>query len=95
MNLLVEQMLTAKHRNDLELAILEQTFEEDCNCASAHSYPDMPSCSIEVVARKTTCRRDFLICDSSLECNQKYMALGGVCDKCNNLAFECWTIRPI
>jgi len=96
MNRLVEQMLNTKSRNDLELEILEQTFEHEAKCQSSHE--DNLTCSVKVVATKTVgCQhRDFLICASSYRWNMESQAdPNRVCGNCEIDTAECWTIRPI
>lgn len=93
---LVEQMLVAQHRNDLELGILEQTFEHEAKCQSSHE--DNSICSVRVVATKRVgCEhRDFLICASSYRWNMESQAgPNRVCASCEKDTAECWTIRPI
>lgn len=98
MNPLVEQMLNTKSRNDLELEILEQTFEEDCKCEGRHNYT--PYCSGDVIYRTVSCVRDYKSCkslvDDPVTGTRVRMNIPGMkCVYCMNLAVECWTIRPI
>lgn len=96
MNPLVQDMLLAQ-REDLELRNLEGLLEDDCKCESAHMEP-IPTCSGDVVARKTTkCRGlDFNICSISYALNRESVESGyKVCSDCGVLTSLCWTIRPI
>lgn len=95
MNPLVEQMLNTKSRNDLELEILEQTFEHEAKCQSKHVT--QKTCTVEVVALKTSlCGAHFLICDASYRCNMESLeTMYFNCSGCGNPASKCWTIRPI
>lgn len=97
MNPLVEQMLNATVSNDVERRLLEDLFEQEAKCASAHSGSGT-SCTIRVVARKTTeCGAlDFLICEASYKWNRYVMSdPDRVCAGCDRDSIECWTIRPI
>lgn len=95
MNPLVEQMLTTKSRNDLELAMLEQTFEEDCRCESEHVWT---KCSLKVTHRaNTVCGLSANLCETAAT-NARYDSQrpGTWCGYCNQPHRICvWTIRPI
>lgn len=97
MNPLVQDMLNTVAGQDTELVFLEGLLEDDCKCAANH-VDTGTSCTVRVVARKTTeCGGlDFLICEASYKWNRYVMAdPDRVCAGCDRDSLECWTIRPI
>lgn len=96
MNPLVQEMLTAKNRQDLEIEMLEELLQGDVKCESAHETP-CTICSVDVVARKhIACDGvSFSICENSRRYNSQSISNLGICDGCDRPCIECWTITPI
>lgn len=96
--LLASPRLVAQLRNDLELEILEQTFEHHIKCEGRHNYT--PYCSEDVSYRVVSCVRDCKACKSLVDdpvtgTKARMNRPGNLCLSCKNLASDCWTIRPI
>ena len=84
---------------DIRPDYLEEHWDENVRCQINHMLRAGESftCTVEVVARKTTlCRGlDLLICRSSYERNVRTMSRGAPCDGCGKSSAECWTVTPV
>lgn len=94
MNPLVSEMLFAQ-REDLELRNLEGLLEDDCKCESKHRDPENRYCSGGAAYVGMSCMPDIKICDAAGKAWMLFMEDGSICDECDRLCGDCWTIRPI
>lgn len=97
MNPLVQEMLSNRAGQDVELRFLEDLLNDDCKCGSTHRKAGNP-CSFDVVGRKSVkCTGlAFNICQNSWNYNAQYLAEGRWhCPKCGSNLKDCWEIRPI
>jgi hypothetical protein len=77
-----------------ELAMLEELFEHEAGCESAHSHS---TCSTVVVARvhRLGDGAKYLTCQNGVNVNMKFIALGHQCRCCGEYCADCWRIIPI
>lgn len=93
MNPLVSDMLDIVAGQDTDLMFLEELLNDDCKCESIHN---LTQCSVKVVAKITSCTVPWTLkCANGLRYSRQFMAEGGGCSGCHELASDCWTIRPI
>lgn len=98
MNPLVSEMLTAKNRQDLEIAMLEELLTGDVKCESRHQNPENAYCSggaTHMISYSCEPGRDK-ICDAAAHYSQRCRSdSSNVCEDCDLPCSECWTITPI
>lgn len=98
MNPLVEEMLTAKSRQDLEIAMLEELLTGDVKCENRHQSLENAYCSGGVTHLVSySCEpRTFKICDAAAHYTQRCRSNPmSTCRDCGLSCAECWTITPI
>lgn len=98
MNGLVEKMLDLTADREVEIALLEDLFEEDCKCDSSHIKAVAGPCSGVAVAKCVPgCGMvGALWCQSALDSANRSIAEGFYkCALCGSKIGECWTITPI
>lgn len=96
MNPLVEKMLEKTVSNDTETRLLEDLFEQNCECQSKHMK--VPTCAGIASYRVTSCSRDTLQCADAIEHPVQGLLARrerNTCRDCDQEAWVCWTIRPI
>lgn len=93
LNPLVEQMLNTQHRNDLELEILEQTFEHRAEC---QSRSHLLGCTEDVTHLFISSHRQVNVCsDTVAYVKDSQQDPRNYCETCGESTRLCWTIRPI
>lgn len=72
-------------------------WDDELKCESKHSDRRCPKsrCTVEVVARGTTCTVDILICQASYEFRQYSIASNGRCSHCKRQTADCWKVTPV
>lgn len=94
MNPLVEQMLNTT----VETRLLEDLFEHEAKCQSAHKAAILPGCSREVVSVniRSCDGNSTLYCRVADESGKRAIEnRTHTCMHCKRSIAECWTIRPI
>lgn len=73
---------------------LEELFNESLRCEARHTVNNILECSIEVVARFSSCiRHNILVCQNVVD---GLPLLGpNQCSECGRRVSECWQIIPI
>lgn len=98
MNPLVEKMLNTTMSNDVETRFLEDLFEHEMKCQSAHEDAILPGCTQEVVSVNVIrCNgKGVLYCIVAEESAKRAIEnRTHTCRDCGRGIKECWTIRPI
>lgn len=95
MNPLVEEMLIAKSRQDLEIAMLEELLTGDVKCESrTHNY-GRAKCTGDVAYLLRSCDVALKVCTGMGYHVLHEMDWDAPCDYCDRRTSECWTITPI
>lgn len=95
MNPLVEKMLIAQ-REGIDARTLEQIFEHEAKCQSAHDHKENLYCSGEVKSLGFSCSDPLLLCDAAAHYWARSVTSSTArCRDCIRFCSECWTIRPI
>lgn len=94
MNPLVQEMLNTVAGQDSELVFLEGLLNDDCKCETNHKV--LP-CTFKVtgIATATCTGKTTLKCENGVKYSENSMLTGVTCIHCDELASDCWTIRPI
>lgn len=97
MNPLVEEMLTAKSRQDLEIAMLEELLTGDVKCESLTHDNGRVKCTGDVAYLLKTCRATIKVRTGMGELALYYINNPVVTVHliCHRRISECWTITPI
>ena len=95
MNPLVEEMLTAKSRQDLEIAMLEELLTGDVKCESRTHNNGRAKCTGDVAYLLRTCEHALKVCTGMGSHVLYEMNWDAPCRYCMRPCSECWTITPI